>query len=78
MTCSIKVAGVAAVMVIAGLGYQAGVPSWICASAITGLAATGGAWQHLQKRAVRWMPDDDFPRWMLANMAAASGDRKAD
>ena len=76
MTRTIKLAVVAAVMLVAAFGYQAGMPGWVYATAAAGAAATAGAWQQIEKQAVRWMPDDDFPHWMLANLSAGRADRK--
>ena len=63
-------------LVVAGLGYQAGAPGWVYASAAAGAAATAGAWHRLEQQAVRWMPDKDFPNWMLTNMSAGQANRK--
>lgn len=76
MKRTIKLATVAGAMLVAALGYQAGAPGWIYATAAAGSAATLGAWHEIERRAVRWMPDEDFPSWILANLSTGASQRK--
>ncbi len=59
----------AGVMAVLALCYQAQAPQWI----FGGLAAMAGAgtafWFSLEKRAAAWMPDAEFPNWLLTQMS---------
>ena len=75
MKRSTRVAASAAVLLVGALGYQAGVPGWAYATAAAGAAATLGTWHKIEVRVARWMPDDEFPRWMISNLTAGQADR---
>ncbi len=76
MKRSIKLFAVAATVLVVGLGYQSGLPGWAYASVVAGTAATAGAWHQIGKKAAYWMPDKDFPHWMLASVSSKRADRK--
>ena len=76
MKRSIRLATVAAVILIGALGYQAGIPGWAYAGAAAGAGAAIGTWSKIELRVARWMPDDEFPKWMIANLSAGQADRK--
>ncbi len=62
----IAVAGVVAVL---ALCYQLQAPQWVLAAS-AGLAAMSiGAWYSLEKRVAAWMPDSEFPNWLLIQMS---------
>ncbi len=55
-------------MVLA-LCYQLQVSQWIYAGMV-GFAGAGSAlWFTLEKRVAAWMPDSEFPNWLLTQMS---------
>ena len=60
---------VAGTMAILALCYQMQVPQWVYA----GVAGVGGAgaalWYTVEKRVTAWMPDSEFPNWLLTQMS---------
>ncbi len=60
---------VAGVMVILGFCTQLNIPGW----AYAGLAGTAGGmvagWFALEKRVSKWLPDSEFPVWLMHQMS---------
>lgn len=64
-----KPLAVAGTMTILALCYQLQVSQWVYAG-MAGFAGTGAAlWFTLEKRVATWMPDSEFPNWLLTQMS---------
>ncbi len=60
---------VAGLMTILALCYQLGAPHWVYAG-LAGLTGGGIAlWFTLEKRVSAWLPDSEFPAWLLTQMS---------
>ena len=63
-----KPVAAAGVMAVLALCYQLGVPHWVYAG-FAALAGTGAfVWFALEKRVAGWLPDNEFPAWLLTQM----------
>ncbi|MCP5080284.1 MAG: hypothetical protein GY948_01150 [Alphaproteobacteria bacterium] len=64
-----KPVAVAGIMMILALCYQVQAPQWIYAG-MAGFAGAGAAlWFRVEKRVTSWMPDSEFPNWLLTKMS---------
>lgn len=64
-----KPVAVAEAMTVLAFCYQLQVSQWVYAG-IAGFAAIGTAfWFTLEKRVTAWMPDTEFPNWLLTQMS---------
>lgn len=64
-----KPLAVAAAMTVLALCLQLQVSQWVYAG-IAGFAGVGtAAWFNLEKRVTTWMPDSEFPNWLLSQMS---------
>lgn len=64
-----KPLAVAVAMMFLALCYQLQLPQEVYAG-MAGLASVGAAfWFTLEKWVSAWMPDSEFPNWLLAQMA---------
>lgn len=63
-----KCIAVAGVMTVLALSHQLQVSQWIYAG-MAGFAGIGATlWFTLEKRVATWMPDSEFPNWLLNQM----------
>ena len=64
-----KPLAVAGAMTFLAFCYQLGVSQWVYAG-LAGFAGVGTIlWFTLEKRVSAWLPDSEFPAWLLTQMS---------
>jgi len=64
-----KPLAVAGFMMVLALCYQVQAPQWIYAGMAGFTGASAALWFTLEKRVASWMPDSEFPNWLLTQMS---------
>ena len=60
---------IAGFMLFLALCYQAQLPQWIYAGFAGMAGSAAGLWFVVEKRVTAWMPDSEFPNWLLTQMS---------
>lgn len=63
-----KPLAVAGVLTFLTLCYQLQAPQWLYVGGTCVVGAGAALWITLEKRVTKWMPDSEFPRWLLTQM----------
>ena len=75
MKCEARIIAVACVMLFAGLCHELGASHWVLGTVVAGAAVVAASLKTVEKKASVWMPDEDFPRWMLGELGAGRNPR---
>lgn len=64
-----KPLAMAGLMTVLALCYQLGVPQWVYGGLAVLAGAGIAAWFALEKRVSAWLPDSEFPAWLIIQMS---------
>ena len=71
MNRSEKLIATGSVLFVLALCLNLNIPAWAYGATLTLAAGAASGWSLLERKMTAWMPDSQFPVWLLNQMSSA-------